>query len=88
MLIRAIVVGADIAATVYAEKILVKGHAHHMAAHAAQVYHEQLIVVGVVFMLPALLVLLVSWMASSKAAQPAPARPGYSGSFGQRTGRR
>lgn len=82
-----LVIAADVAAVAYVEKVLIAGHkatAGHPAVPPAHL--TQLVVVGVIFALPALLILLAGWLrgrGEAKAVTAAAAsRPSYT--FGGR----
>ena len=82
--IASLIIVADAAAVIYVEKVLIAGHkaaAGHPAVPPAA--PKELIIVGLIFALPALLILLVAWLRGrGTATSPAPA-PRYS-SFGPR----
>jgi len=81
-----LVIAADVAVVAYVEKGLMAGHkatAGHPAVLPA--HPAQLVIVGLVFALPALLILLVTWLRGRSAAVPAaPVRTSGYSSFGSR----
>lgn len=70
-LIPAVIIAADVAVVTYVEKVL-------LATHTPQ---KELIITGLVFALPVLILLLLSWLRGQGTAQAAP-RPGST--FGPR----
>lgn len=73
-LARDLVIAADLAAVFYAEKTLMTPQSVH--GHLVHTAPKELIVVGLVFALPAILAVLVSWLRSrGTAASAAPSRP-------------
>lgn len=83
-LITGIIVAADVAAVAYVEKGLIAGHratvGHPAVPPAAP---RELIVVGLVFALPTLIVLLVAWLRSRGPSVPAAPAPRPSSPFGR-----
>jgi hypothetical protein len=69
-----LIVAADVAAVAYVEKVLAAGHkatAGHLAVAPAA--PKELIIVGLIFALPALLILLAGWLRQRGTAAAAPA---------------
>jgi len=85
--LTAIIAVADIAVVAYVEKVLIAGHAATAGHRAVPPAHPaELVVAGLVFGLPALIILLAAWLrgrGTAQAATPAP-RPVPFGQYGGR----
>jgi hypothetical protein len=86
--LTSIIIVADVAVVAYVEKGLIAGHAATAGHHAVPPAHPaQLVLIGLVFALPTLLILLGYWLRGRSTA-PAATAPRPVVPFGQYGGRR